>query len=160
MANAKHLKLSSRIIGTLVASSILLSAVGCGRGIGDVQGRVTLDGKPLTNTVIYFQPGSGPLTQAMLNANGEYRLATPGIGSGVAPGSYRVYLASAETEVEELAKSKLRESDLVAGKAPPSISAVPLIPPKIRKYYSAVETDWQRDVTAGSNRFDFEMTTK
>lgn len=100
------------------------------------------------------------MTQAMLNANGEYRLATPGIGSGVAPGSYRVYLASAETEVEELAKSKLRESDLVAGKAPPSISAVPLIPPKIRKYYSAVETDWQRDVTAGSNRFDFEMTTK
>ena len=60
--------------------AIVLAAtmmIGCGRGMGNVSGRVTMDGKPLTSAVIYFQPTSGPLAQSPLDEEGKYRLLTP-----------------------------------------------------------------------------------
>jgi hypothetical protein len=113
----------------------------------------------VTNTIIYFLPESGPIAQAQLDAEGRYRLTTPGQGIGAAPGRYRVYLAAMPTEEEELAKAQLKESDFAAGKAPP-LPRVARMPAEVRKYYSALTSDWVRVVTPGANKFDFELTAK
>jgi hypothetical protein len=141
-----------------IALSAML-AVGCGHGMGDVQGRVTIDGEPLTNTIIYFEPSRGPLAQSALDEGGKYRLETPGIGRGVSPGGYRVYLVARLSDDDESVRTVVRESDLVAGKAPPPM-IVPKIHPRVTKYYSSTTTDWHREVEPGSNEFDFELVTK
>ena len=127
--------------------------------MGDVQGRVTIDGKPLTNTIIYFEPSRGPLAQSALDDGGKYCLKTPGIGRGVSPGGYRVYLVATLSDDDESVRTVIRESDLVVGKAPPPM-IVPKIHPSVTKYYSSTTTDWHREVEPGSNNFDFELVTQ
>jgi hypothetical protein len=146
-----------RLPFVVLGATVLI--VGCGHGLRDVSGKVTMNGKPLTNTIIYFLPEKGPLAQSQLDAEGRYRLTTVGKGYGVLPGRYRVYLAVMPSEEDVLAKSQLKESDFVAGKAPPP-PQVARIPAEVSRYYSALTTDWVREVTTSSNEFDFDLSAK
>jgi hypothetical protein len=157
MSGLRSQRMVRAILPPCVGFCATVLMVGCGRGHGYVSGKVTMDGKPVTDTVIYFLPERGPLAQAPLDAEGRYRLTTPGQGPGAALGRYRVYLAPLPSEEEELAKAHLKESDFAAGKALPRPPATQ-IPPRASKYYSAATTDWVREVTSGSNEFDFELT--
>jgi hypothetical protein len=64
-----------------------------------VEGRVTLDGKPLEAGEIRFQPDAsqanrGPLSAAVLGAGGSFKLRGPGARVGAVPGPHRVYFVS------------------------------------------------------------------
>ena len=61
----------------------LVLLAGCSSKIAEVHGRVSVGGAPLSDAIVYFVPASGPQAEAMLSADGQYELATPGRGNGV-----------------------------------------------------------------------------
>jgi hypothetical protein len=143
------------LVGILAA---VVVNTGCNQHSADVRGRVMMDGKPVSNAVINFQPAKGVLAQSRLDEEGQYQLVTPGAGNGAAPGNYRVYLTSVSAD-DAAGQATISAADLLAGKAPPP-PVLPKIPAKAIKYYSASTTDWSREVVAGSNQLDFEISTK
>ncbi len=69
----------STMFSILTVSIALLSLVGgCGRGdlppLGDVSGKVTLDGEPLVGVIINFEPESGRGATATTDEEGNYTL--------------------------------------------------------------------------------------
>lgn len=72
----------------------LLAAGGCGPRVAmtPVEGRVTLDGKPLEFGAVMVQPKAGPAAQAKINPDGTFRLGTfkPDDGAIVGPATVRV----------------------------------------------------------------------
>jgi hypothetical protein len=69
----------STMFSILTVSIALLSLVGgCGRGdlppLGDVSGKVTLDGEPLVGVIINFKPESGRAATATTDEEGNYTL--------------------------------------------------------------------------------------
>ncbi|MCA9008597.1 MAG: hypothetical protein KDB01_02565 [Planctomycetaceae bacterium] len=58
-------------------ASVALAVVGCGDGgpeVAEVQGTVTLGGKPLQGIVVILQPSSGRPSDGITNAEGKYEL--------------------------------------------------------------------------------------
>jgi hypothetical protein len=83
----------SRSIGRwLTVMVVLLAAAGCGRraSLVPVQGRVTLDGKPLDTGAVMLQPKAGPAAQARIAADGTFRLGTFKPDDGAMPGTATV----------------------------------------------------------------------
>jgi|SRR5262245_41379163 hypothetical protein len=87
-----------RRIGCLLLLAAL-PAAGCGKSskIVPVSGRVTLDGRPLAEARINFQPQGdalepGPGSSAQTDANGEYTLELVTGGKGAYVGTHRVYI--------------------------------------------------------------------
>ena len=69
----------------LAAAACLLVAAGCGKGVGPVvtvEGKVLMDGAPLSNASVTYFPDASRGNQAKVmvtgqtDADGEYRLAT------------------------------------------------------------------------------------
>jgi hypothetical protein len=82
--------------------ALCLALSGCGNGLAQVSGLVTLDGEPLhggdnVRATVIFQPASGKGSPAVgiLDENGEYRLST-GSQDGIEPGEYVVTCSAAE----------------------------------------------------------------
>lgn len=115
---------------------LTISFVGCGKSgadIAPVAGRITLDGKPLENADIVFQPdGSKPPSSGRTNADGRYELAYKRGVMGGAIGSNTVRITISSEVVEN----------------PPSIPA---------RYNSASELT--KEVKSGQNEFNFDLTT-
>lgn len=61
---------------------------GCGRGVTltPVEGRVTLDGKPLEFGAVMVQPKAGPAAQAKIKTDGTFILGTYESADGVIVG--------------------------------------------------------------------------
>lgn len=64
---------------SLIGFSILLSAIiGCGGSdlpeLGQVTGVITLDGQPLPEAMVRYQPATGRQSSAMTDAQGRYEL--------------------------------------------------------------------------------------
>src|SRR5262245_61954234 len=81
----------------LLGLSVLTA--GCGRQVATVSGKVTLDGKPLANARVNFQPSSGDAVNpgvgsyGQTDANGEYSLnLIDGTGPGAVVGTHRVMI--------------------------------------------------------------------
>jgi hypothetical protein len=78
--NLAMIMTKSRIVAYLACSVILVACfAGCGKTgpeLAPVTGRITLDGKPLENADISFQPdNSKPPSAGRTDANGHYELA-------------------------------------------------------------------------------------
>jgi hypothetical protein len=100
---------ASTILGPALALSLAL-AVGCESGskYASVSGRVTLNGQPLANATVSFQPiaeGSvnapGPGSTAKTNANGEYKLMAADGRSGAWVGKHRVQISLVTEQVAD-----------------------------------------------------------
>ncbi len=99
-----------RLFGVCFASAVL----GCGRGpsayeqlgIAPVTGRVTLDGRPLSDVrVVFVEPGSGFASVGTTDAEGRYVLRLNSSQAGVAPGRKTVRIktgSSGEGDAELL----------------------------------------------------------
>ncbi len=95
-----------------VCTAVLLLA-GCGQTefkVVPVSGTVKLDGQPLTNGVVAFQPlGSksqenpGPGSTAYTDASGRFTLATPDDGPGAVVGKHRVQIWTKMTSTDDAA---------------------------------------------------------
>ncbi len=86
-----------------LAALALLGIVGCGGAkYAPVSGRVTLDGQPLADAVVIFQPigdpksPGGPGSAGKTNANGEYTLQVvePGRRAGALVGKHQVQIST------------------------------------------------------------------
>lgn len=86
-----------RFAAMLPLAATFLALSGCGNGMSQVSGQVTLDGQPLhggngnTRVTIQFQPvdGFGANAIALADENGNYAIAT-GSQKGIRPGDYAV----------------------------------------------------------------------
>lgn len=92
-------RLGNHAIALAVSMTACLMVSGCGNGLSQVSGIVTMDGQPLNagddvHATIFFQPASGgPSAAGVLNADGEYSLSS-GSQKGVAPGEYLVTVSA------------------------------------------------------------------
>jgi hypothetical protein len=70
----------------ILCAAVALAAAGCGNGLVAVAGTVTLDGKPVDEGSVSFQPadGAGPSGGGTVK-DGRFELAT-----GLKPGAYKV----------------------------------------------------------------------
>jgi hypothetical protein len=120
--------------------ALLALAVGCGEGVEPVQGRVTLDGRPLPGTTVAFLPDDphGRPSFARTDAEGHYVLHAEQELAGAPPGRYRV-----------------RISTYVEGN-PDADPPLPAIPERVPARYN-VNTQLEADVATGQNVFDFHL---
>jgi len=123
----------------MFAAVLALIPTGCGGSadrppLGQVHGRVTLDGKPLAKVAVVFQPVDGPGRQssAVTDANGDYVLKyiRDDLGATVGKNSVRI--------------SKQKGHDL-------ETETVPL------KYNQ--QTTLTVDVQPGENEIPFDLTS-
>src|SRR5262245_37730671 len=127
-----------------------LLAAGCGPpGLAQVSGRVTLDGRPLPNAGVNFQPvakagkvEAGPGSYGKTDADGRYTLRVVGDDRpGAQVGPHRV---------EITAFAGTAADDVDARKAPTS-----LVPARYNR-----ETELTFQVKSGPNEANFELTSK
>jgi hypothetical protein len=86
-----------RVAAMLPVSVVLLALGGCGNGLSQVSGQVTLDGQPVhggkgdVRVTVQFQPADGVGANAigLADEEGNYKVAT-GSQIGIRPGDYFV----------------------------------------------------------------------
>ncbi len=137
---------SSAIVFLLVTSLVFVTACS-GPDIGQVSGKVTVNGKPLGNAHINFSsPDQKVSVNANLNEDGTYVIKTYE-HDGLPPGDYQVAVKSGTFGYEETP---------LVGQAPPA-SARPTvhIPPK---YAYPKTSGLTATVQRGKNKsFDFDL---
>lgn len=134
---------------TTAAFSFAVILAGCGSGpdLGLVHGRVTLDGAPLKDATVIFQPSEGgrPGT-AMTNAEGMYELQFNGTRSGATIGRHEVKICTFYPPSQMF-------ND--AGK----LVTTPMRPERLPKRYHE-QTELTAEVRAGKSTIDFELTSE
>lgn len=87
------------------STALLFAVLGCGGGdsfeLAPVSGKITLDGKPVAEATIAFQPvtegrtvNPGPGSVSTTDANGSYRLLTVQGDTGAVIGKHRVRITT------------------------------------------------------------------
>lgn len=128
------------VAGILI--SALLVCVGCqpslGVDVATVKGTVTMDGDPLPDATVTFQPEEGRASIGITDASGQYELTYSRDAMGAMVGQHTVTITTR------------KEGDPEAGIEP----VAEIVPAK----YNA-QTELTRDVTAGNNTIDFELNS-
>ena len=149
-----------RYLPTVGLWVVSLSLFGCGSGsdqpeLGEVTGTITMDGKPLTATVVVFSPDNGRPARGKTDAEGKYELTYIGQTLGAKIGHHRVEIAPNE-EGED-------QSEIEAATAGESVSTpTPDIKPakvKVPARYN-INTVLEADVKTGENVFDFKLESQ
>ncbi len=136
--------LSFRTLGFAIAT--VLSSWGCTGNsadhpdVGVVTGVVTLDGAPLVDASVEFSPKSGRPSNALTDADGRYSLMYLNNVPGALIGTHTVRISTGRYATQ------------------PDGSSIP-VPEKLPAKYHAKSTI-TKEVTAGKNQFDFELTSK
>lgn len=126
-----------------LAAGVLLAGCGGADGpeLGAVSGRVTLDGRPLPNAVVQFQPigTSGTYSAGRTDADGHYRLHYTRDRNGAIIGTHRVSVSTAAADAED-----------EQGNSSP-------VPERVPAQYNG-ESILTHDVKAGNNTIDLELS--
>jgi hypothetical protein len=124
-----------------VGLAAFLPLAGCGSGgpeLGTVQGTVTLDGNPLPDAKIEFQPqGDGSPSYASTDAQGRYELMYGIDKPGAMPGEHVVRISTFRVVSE-------------SGEAPREM------PERVPPTYNS-NSELIREVQAGDNTIDFAL---
>jgi hypothetical protein len=160
----------NRHVGWLLSISCVVCQIGCDRGpeLVDVQGTVTLDGKPLPFKGIYFFPDRGSGTEGnggggFTNPEGKYFLVANLGGTttdqrGIQPGKYRVTVAEPVVPMSEkdFTSPKIQQpTDIPA----PAIGATAPMKREIpMKYATAETTPLLLEVPKTGGTLDIELT--
>ncbi len=130
----------------------LLFQLGCGGGggerpdLGYVEGTVTMDGTPLANVVLTFQPDHARPAYGRTDDQGWYELVYTEGNPGATIGPHSVRISSADANSEDGGNYEDGEGDGKSrGEKIPS------------KYTQGGELT--ADVKAGNNVFDFDLTS-
>lgn len=86
----------------VILGSLLVLVSGCGGApegptLYPVKGKVTLEGQPVPNATVMFQPSSGPVATGVTDANGEFTLKT-GAQEGAVAGTHQVSVVATAGE--------------------------------------------------------------
>ena len=131
------------LAGCLLAVMVLCT-LGCGSGgpaMGQVSGKVTLDGQPLANATIEFRPREGRPSGATTDASGDYTLQFTAHKTGVLIGEHTVKITT-EGEIED-----------------PETGETTEVPERVPAKYNA-ETTLTATVSGGKNTINFELTSE
>lgn len=113
---------------------IFLTACGGGASdapeLGQVKGKVTMDGAPLSDASVTFMPEKVRSSSATTDSEGNYELIYIREETGAAIGKHKVVVSKLKDEVETIPKKYSGESELTA------------------------------DVKAGANEVNFDLTSK
>jgi hypothetical protein len=138
-----------RSYSRLLFGVALASVLGCGDSkVASVSGTVKLDGEPLANAVVIFQPlGDGKINPGVgsigrTNEKGEYRLRLISGGNGAVRGMHRVEVSCPIDD----------------GQNSPDEDRATKPPNKIPDRYHA-ESNVTYEVKAGDNKADFDLTS-
>ncbi|MEX0793189.1 MAG: carboxypeptidase-like regulatory domain-containing protein [Pirellulaceae bacterium] len=123
----------------------LVAICGCAdNSIGKVHGTVTLDGKPVGEAMVLFEPQkSGRPALAVTDAEGNYQLMFSATGEGASVGTYLVRITTGQDQV-------LEDGGGVA---------VPAVNERVPKEYNSASTQ-EVTVESGSNQIDFHINTQ
>jgi hypothetical protein len=111
--------------------------------IGYVEGVVTLDGQPLPNAVVTFQPQNARPSYGRTDQSGRYVLVYTKGNEGATLGKHRVAIST--------------QSDGDPDADPP----IPSSPEKVPARYSQMsQTELTADVKPGRNKVDFDLTSE
>jgi hypothetical protein len=119
-----------------LVATLILSMAGCsgsGVDLGEVRGKVTMDGQPLPDALVRFVPDKGRSAQGITDANGEYKLDYSNRDAGALVGKSKVLITTGSLEN-------------------PKAEKVPA------KYNN--ETELTGDVTSGSNTINFDLKSQ
>jgi hypothetical protein len=137
------MKRATAVLG-IVLCVLPLAVTGCGGGgpqLGRVEGTVTLDGSPLEGALVEFQPNEqGVPSYGRTDASGRYRLQFGVDRPGAMLGTHTVRITTGGME-------STGEGQPVA------------VPERVPARYNT-HSDLTREVTAGRNTFDFELSTR
>lgn len=139
-----------------------LVTLGCGSGgpeLGSVTGKVTLDGKPVTNGLVTFMPvGGGRPATGKTDANGQYELL--GVdGKGAVLGQHRVAVTTLQQAVavtEMRSDSPEYAKQAVADRS--AYDSAKVVEPIPARYNT--NTDLTKEVKSGANVIDLELKSE
>jgi hypothetical protein len=142
-------------------AALLLAAAlsGCGGGdelnVGEVEGVVTLDGKPLPNAVVTFTPkAGGPSGVGKTDADGNYQLLTVNdLGAVVGEHTVSIVCVPAPGESNPSAGHGAEFEKAMAGRPdhnPPKPAT------KVPERYNT-QSELVEQVEAGSNEINFDL---
>lgn len=140
-----HNVLLQKAAKLMLAAATLLPICGCGNGLANVSGTVTLDGQPLrggngVRGTVYFQPAAGGTSAVgILDEMGRYELST-GSKEGAALGDYLVTCSVAQ---------------IIPSKEPGGTPSGRRITDP--KYANAKTSGFQFTVHEGNNEFDIAL---
>ncbi|WP_417383263.1 hypothetical protein [Gimesia sp.] len=114
---------------------IIASLTACGGGIappelGQVTGKVTLDGVPLTDASVTFMPEKVRASSCMTDSEGKFDLVYIRDEKGAAIGHHKVIVSKLKNETEVIPEEYNSETELTA------------------------------DVKSGTNEINFDLTSK
>jgi len=134
-----------RVLALGICTTVVFT--GCGNGLADVNGAVTLNGQPvggagIYGTVTFSQESGGALGVGTIDESGRYKLET-GSRKGIEPGVYKVAVSinKVEPPVNRDAMPK----------------ATPISP---QKYANAAQSGLRANVKPGRNSIDFALSSK
>lgn len=118
-----------------------LLLVGCGADANSVSGTVTLDNEPLANAQVQFRPlgQGGRIATSRTAADGSYKLKSSRTVTDVAPGKYQVTI----TTRDAIGEDKRGNATYSKEKVPANYNE---------------ETELTKEVQAGRNEIDFDLT--
>jgi hypothetical protein len=139
---------------------LVLVTAGCGSKYpptAPVNGKITIDGKPVTTGRISFHPVNGERPAlANIQPDGSYSLTTFEDGDGALLGRHKVSIKSTRIENAPSTPKDLKEEaefnakGLFSGK-PHLVFLVD------KKYYDDRTTDLEAEVKPGDNQIDFKL---
>ena len=138
-----------RLACALLAAVVCIGLSGCGNGLAQVSGQVTLDGQPLhgghgdVRVTVEFQPanGFGSTAIGLADENGNFTLGT-GSQTGIPPGDYLV-ICSASELVRQKGSNAVQGSRQITDP----------------KYSDAKTSGLKFTVQAGKNVFNIPLTS-
>lgn len=135
-----------QMVSAVAVVAVCFGIIGCGSSgpaLGEVTGQVSLDGQPLADAVLAFQPvgmTKGSPSFAKTDASGKYRLEYAEAKFGAVPGTHLVRITTERFYTDE------------SGKDAETKERLPAI------YNSKSEET--REVKPGENQFDFALNSK
>ena len=153
--------MASRSRCLLLAGCLLgLAATSCTSGpqLGNVSGRVTVGGKPVTSGTIMFHPDAGPTAVGAIQPDGAYTLRTIKPGDGAVVGSHRVTIQATNVGSGSLVDPKSFNEEISLSRKGGKV----LIPGKVTwvvpEIYSRAESSaLTAKVEPGSNTLNFDI---
>jgi hypothetical protein len=132
----------------LILVALIPPLAGCGRGDQDetapAEGRVLIDGEPLSSGTVVFFPEQGRQAKGKIGSDGRFTMGTYGRYDGAVLGHHQVAIIAPDPEALAAAGDRLIE-----------------IPSLVPEHYTApASSGLTAEVTRdGENHFEFRLTT-
>jgi hypothetical protein len=139
-------------------------AAGCGNSgapLGEVEGTVSLGGRPLANVVVEFIPDAeqgttGPRSSAVTDAQGFFVLQCEDQRPGAVVGHHRVVVRATGRSAAQVQRDPRRDREHEPASNPDAPKDGPRLP---REYRSAASTPLRKEVEPGKQRIELTLNS-